>query len=206
MIIGSEKIAELLDDDIGAVDPLIITPKPNIKELIESGSASVDLRLGSWFIKPYTPRVHVLNVYAEKANIPTEEKLIHTSYVPFGEEYILHPKAFVLGITLEWIRLPQKYAGYVVGRSSWGRYGLIIATATGVHPGFSGCLTLEITNVGEIPIIIKPGTTICQLFIHNVFKKKNSINNKSTFSGHRKPILSAINLDEIALKLARKTY
>ncbi len=41
-------------------------------------------------------------------------------YVPFGDGFVLHPKAFVLGVTLEWIRLPADRAAYVVGRSSWG--------------------------------------------------------------------------------------
>jgi dCTP deaminase len=45
-------------------------------------------------------------------------------------------------VTLEWIRLPKNLAAYVTGKSSWGRRGLIPATATGVHPGFKGCLTL----------------------------------------------------------------
>ena len=59
-------------------------------------------------------------------------------------------------------------SAYVVGRSSWGRDGLIIATATGVHPGYSGIITLEISNVGEIPIYLYPGLSIAQLFIQEV--------------------------------------
>src|SRR5262245_18868742 len=93
-------------------------------------------------------------------------QLNKTHYVRFGDKYILHPGSFVFGVTLEWLRLPGDLAAYVIGRSSWGRRGLIIATATGVHPGFKGCLTLALTNVGEIPIAIKPGMETCQLFLH----------------------------------------
>ncbi|MCA9052009.1 MAG: dCTP deaminase, partial [Planctomycetaceae bacterium] len=118
--------------------------------------------------------------------------------------FILHPRQFVLAVTLEWIRLPSNLAGYVVGRSSWGRHGLIIATATGVHPGFTGCLTLELTNVGEIPITIKPGTTICQVFLHTVDVRDPKRVDLSRFIGNRKPTIGAIQLDDVAVKLARK--
>jgi deoxycytidine triphosphate deaminase len=77
----------------------------------------------------------------------------------------LHPGQFVLGETLEWIRLPKNLVAFVIGKSTWGRDGLIIATAIGVHPNFSGILTLEISNVGEIPIYLYPGLAIAQLFL-----------------------------------------
>ena len=79
---------------------------------------------------------------------------------------------------------------------------MIIATATGVHPGFTGCLTLEITNVGEVPITLKPGTTISQFFIHMVEGWKTDLYDKSNFIGRRKPTLGTITLDDIAQKLA----
>src|SRR6266849_9594195 len=114
----------------------------------------------------------------------------------------MHPGNFVLRVTLEWIRLPKDMAAYVVGKSSWGRCGLIIATATGVHPGFKGCLTLELSNVGEIPIGIKPGIAICQLFLHDVSSSDEHVD-ASSFVGTRKPTLRPIKLDDFAKKLAR---
>lgn len=145
-----------------------------------------------------------MDVYGDPSVAPSEAQLTKQHFVPFGEPFILHPRAFVLAVTLEWIRLPSNIAGYVVGRSSWGRHGLIIATANGVHPGFTGCLTLELTNVGEIPITIKPGTTICQLFLHSVEGRDPQRVDTSRFIGSRKPKLGAIQLDEVAKKLARK--
>jgi len=206
-------------------DPLVITPFPNLEELKRSGSASVDLRLGTWFSTLRQTRVPVLEVddelthAAQKAGItpeqlrifqellptsevPSEANLTKSQYVPFGSRFILHPQSFVLGVTLEWVRLPSNLAGYVVGRSSWGRRGLIIATAAGVHPGFTGCLTLELTNVGEIPIVIKPGMTICQLFLHMV-DSKSPETDKSPFACSRRPSLGKIKLDEVAEKLSR---
>jgi dCTP deaminase len=57
---------------------------------------------------------------------------------------------------------------YVVGRSTWGRLGLIVATAIGIHPSFAGSLTFELRNLGETPLTLYPGQTIAQLFFHTV--------------------------------------
>jgi dCTP deaminase len=105
---------------------------------------------------------------------------------------------------MEWMRIPSDLAGYVVGKSSWGRRGLVIATAVGIHPGFSGCLTLEITNLGEMPIKIMPGMQICQLFLHDVSTDSQN-KDQSTFVGKRRPSLGAVRPDPIAEQLARKS-
>jgi len=178
-------------------DPFIITPSPNLEEIGRSGSTSIDLRLGTWFITPRQARMTHLPIGSKTP----QSKLVKTHYVPFGSEYQLHPRSFVLGITLEWLRLPKNIAGYLIGRSSWGRRGLIIATAAGVHPGFKGCLTLELSNVGEIPLTIAPGLAICQLCLHSTEEVTDTID-CSKFVGHRKPILGEIELDPIAKKLA----
>ena len=130
-----------------------------------------------------------------------ETALTRMHYVRFGDKFVLHPHSFVLGITMEWIRLPKDKAGYVTSRSSWGRRGLIIATATGVHPGFSGCLTLELANAGKIPIALYPGMAICQFFIHSVDTDGSNMD-RSVLAGRRKPVLNAIRLDDTASKIA----
>ena len=168
MILKAEQIADRLKSSDDPNDPFAITPAPDLDVLRRSGAASIDLRLGCWFVSLRKARIPVLDISGEAGGYPSEAKLSKTHYVPFGKDFILHPRDFVLGITLEWIRLPTDLSGYVIGRSSWGRRGLIIATATGVHPGFTGCLTLELSNVGEIPVAIRPGTAICQLFLHEV--------------------------------------
>ena len=204
MILKAERIAELLErgreDD--AEDPLVITPRPDRKALIDSGSASVDLRLGTWFIVLRQARMTHFAI----ENQPSESELTKTHYVSFGREYILHPGTFVLAVTLEWIRLPKALAAYVIGKSSWGRRGLIIATATGVHPGFTGCLSLELTNVGEIPIAITPGMQICQLFIHHVEVTDTDNVDQSQHVGQRKPSLGKMSHDYMSRKLAQANY
>jgi len=56
----------------------------------------------------------------------------------------------------------------VLGRSTWGRLGLIVATAVGIQPNFAGTLTLELRNLGEAPLSLYPGQIIAQLFFHEV--------------------------------------
>ena len=108
-------------------------------------------------------------------------------FVRFGESFTIHPRRFILGTTLEWIKLPSNLAAQICGKSSLGRSGLIIETSSGVHPNFSGCLTLELGNIGEVPLKISPGMEICQLFFHSI--REQTIENPGTFSGRRKPAI-----------------
>jgi dCTP deaminase len=147
-------------------------------------------------------RASVLDIGEEISGQLSAEALTKSHFVPFGKSFILHPRSFVLGSTLEWLRMPKDFAGYVTSRSSWGRRGLIIATATGVHPGFSGCLTLELFNAGEIPIALYPGMGICQFFIHKA-DTRTETRDASKLACWRKPVLGKIKMDEFAEKLRR---
>jgi len=180
----------------GTKDPLVITPYPDLNKLKDSGLAAIDLRLGTWFVTLRPARMPYIGI----GDSGIQSQLSKTHYVPFGGAYYLHPRTFVLGITLQWLRLPKNLTAFVIGKSSWGRRGLIIATATGVHPGFMGCLTLELTNVGEIPIEIKPGMEICQIFIQEVHETGAACV-ESQFGGARKPMFGEVRLDDIAKKL-----
>lgn len=206
MILKADEIAELLSTPPEKkTDRLLIRPQPSVKGMAKSGSASVDLRLGTWFMTLYRRRMASLEIDPTKTGSWNDAKFTRTNYIPFGAEFILHPRSFVLAATLEWIRMPNNLAGYVIGRSSWGRRGLIIATAAGVHPGYTGCLTLELTNVGEIPIAINPGCTICQLLLHATGEKSDLVD-QSKYIGHRRPTLGRIEPDEIARKLATSSH
>ncbi|MBI3411568.1 MAG: dCTP deaminase [Planctomycetes bacterium] len=200
MILKADEIAKRLANLTNASDPLVIKPQPDLIQLRDSGSAAVDLRLGTWLVTLRESRSAVLDIAVKENQGPGETRLTRRYYVPFGRGFILHPRCFVLGGTMEWIRLPARLAGYVVGKSSWGRRGLVIATAAGVHPGFSGCLTLELTNLGEVPINLVPGMQICQLFLHKVDSNSDAID-KSSFVGKRRPTLGSVKPDPVAVKL-----
>ena len=80
------------------------------------------------------------------------------------EPFILHPSEFVLGQTLEWVELPDDLVGRIEGKSSLGRLGLLIHSTAGyVDPGWKGNLTLELSNVANLPIALYRGMNIGQI-------------------------------------------
>lgn len=149
---------------------LVITPLLDPAEQIRD--ASVDLRLGTEFLVPTRTNVSLLDPHDdEHAN--RVKRVFRSFHVALGETFVLHPKQFVLGSTLEYVRFPDTLMGYVEGRSSWGRNGLQIATATVVSPGFAGVLTFEISNVGEVPVQLRAGTRIAQMVLHRLLSPED---------------------------------
>jgi len=142
---------------------LVITPLLDPRQV---GRGAVDLRLGTEFLLLRRTRKPGLNPASESQR--EVDALQERVVVPFGEELWLHPRHFILAATLEFIRLPDDLCAYVVGRSSWGRLGLVVATAVFVHPEFRGCLTLELVNEGDSPICLSPGSRIAQLAVHQL--------------------------------------
>ncbi|HEY0027390.1 MAG TPA: dCTP deaminase [Allosphingosinicella sp.] len=196
---------------------LSIVPKPDEERARERGGTSVDLRLGRWFRSFKQSQSTHYELWAEPVGGNGREKVraIGTKehFVRFGSEFVLHPGRFVLGVTLEWLSLPVDLSGYVTGKSSLGRHGLVIETAAGIHPGFSGCLTLELANVGEVPLVLSPGMEICQIFLHKTKAPKEradtstdvdpkaNARNPGTFSGRRKPAIDLPKVDATFEKL-----
>lgn len=83
---------------------------------------------------------------------------------PHDGSFVIHPGEFVLGSTAEVVTLSHKVGGILEGRSSLGRIGLIVhATASLIKPGFSGYLTLEMSNISNLPIMLYSGMRIAQL-------------------------------------------
>jgi dCTP deaminase len=203
MIEPAHSLKELIFSKQACIDErLIITPILNYKSQVKEGSASIDLRLGCSFRIPKKSQLtHFDPLNPNYAR--DQERFKDVIYVGIGDHLVLHPRQFVLGSTLEYIHLPSYLAAYVVGRSSWGRDGLVIATATGVHPRFSGVLTLELTNLGEIPLKLYPGITIAQLFIHRVNSPHAGKGYLSAFMASTKPESGKPISDEDILKIKR---
>ena len=161
------------------------------------GDASVDVRLGT--------RFHLLRRTQDSGLDPQTvvqsavERGQDEVVVPIGEPLWLHPGQFVLGATLEYLRFPNDLAADVVGRSSWGRVGLLVATAVMIQPGYRGTLTLELVNHGDGPIALYPGSRIAQLVVSPVLEpSKDSYAGK--YTGSTGPEVSHIakERDEIA--------
>ena len=89
---------------------------------------------------------------------------MRTVMVENGEAFMVQPGEFVLGVTEECITVPDDLVVRVEGRSSLGRLGIIVHSTAGfVDPGFSGTITLEISNLNRLPVALYPGMRICQL-------------------------------------------
>lgn len=87
------------------------------------------------------------------------------------EQWVIEPKQFVLGSTMERVTLPSDIVARIEGKSSWARRGLIVHTAGFIDPGFSGTLTLEITNLSDEPITVRAGDLIAQIAFQQMGSK-----------------------------------
>lgn len=196
-MLSAEQILGWLDNS----NPLKlgVIPAPDSVAIRDRSATSLDLRLGRWFRS--FKQTHTPSFSLAPANKETLKTKQH--FIQFGRPFVIHPGSFVLGATLEWLSLPTGLSAYVTGKSTLGRHGLIIETAAGIHPGFSGCLTLELGNVGEIPLEIYPGMKICQVFFHEV--EASAVGRSGIASGTRKPVLPKQGTDTIFCRLSADT-
>jgi dCTP deaminase len=120
--------------------------------------SSVDVRLDRLF------RTFENHKYAHIDPAENQPELTREVAVEGQDPFILHPGEFVLGSTYEVISLPDDIAGRLEGKSSLGRLGLLTHSTAGfIDPGFSGHVTLELSNVATLPIKLWPGMKIGQL-------------------------------------------
>lgn len=114
--------------------------------------SSIDVRLDCLF------RVFNNTRYTHIDPAKQQDELTSLVQPVDGEPFVLHPGEFVLGSTLELFTLPDNLAGRLEGKSSLGRLGLLTHSTAGfIDPGFSGHITLELSNVANLPITLWPG-------------------------------------------------
>lgn len=122
------------------------------------GSCSVDFRLGNEF-SVFEHSRHAFIDLKEKVAI---QDLMTAVTVTAGEPFILQPREFVLAITEETLELDDDVLGRLEGRSSLGRIGIIVHGTAGLFdPGWRGKATLELSNLGRMPVALYPGMRIC---------------------------------------------
>ena len=120
--------------------------------------SSVDVRLDKFFRVFENHKYSVIDPSIEQSELTREVQ------VAPNEFFILHPGEFVLASTYEVITLPDDIAGRLEGKSSLGRLGLLTHSTAGfIDPGFSGHITLELSNVANLPVKLFPGMKIGQL-------------------------------------------
>ena len=120
--------------------------------------SSVDVRLDRFFRVFENHRYEVIDPSVEQSELTREVAVAPDDF------FILHPGEFVLASTYEVITLPDDIAGRLEGKSSLGRLGLLTHSTAGfIDPGFSGHITLELSNVANLPVKLYPGMKIGQL-------------------------------------------
>src|ERR671919_465688 len=177
MILSDRTIREEIDSgriDIDPFDPSCVQP------------SSVDLHVDAVFRVFHNARYPFIDVKR-----PMED-LTEVVEVKGDDPFILHPGEFVLGATRERIRLPEDLVARLEGKSSLGRLGLLIHSTAGyVDPGWNGYLTLELSNVANLPITIYPDMKIGQIsFFQLTSPAENPYGSKavgSKYQGQRGP-------------------
>lgn len=156
--------------------------------------ASLDFRLGNTF--KYYKRDNLTLI---DPNVGVDANHIETVILDEKTPFILHPRQFVLWVTMEKIRIPYDLVARCEGRSSIGRLGIVIHSTAGfVDPGFEGTITLEITNINEVPVALYPGMRIGQFAFESILWKVDVTYDKRKWSKYMGQILpqeSRINTD-----------
>ena len=185
MILSDRDIREAISSGRIGIDPF---------EEADVQPSSVDLHVDRYFRTFHNARHPFIDVKK-----PMEE-LTELIEVKPDEAFILHPGEFVLGSTAEYVKLPDDLVARLEGKSSLGRLGLLIHSTAGyVDPGWDGYLTLELSNVANLPIALYHGMRIGQI---SFFRMSSEVDRpygspelRSRYQGQREPTASAFHRD-----------
>jgi dCTP deaminase len=146
------RMSFLPDHEIAALGEALI--QPFYPDCVEP--ASIDLHLSNEFLVPDTGNVRCVDLDAPEDFMKR--------VVVGADGFVLHPNEFILGVTEEVVSLSNIIVGKIEGKSSLGRLGLMVHVTAGfIDPGFNGPITLEMKNLLNVPIVLRPGKKICQL-------------------------------------------
>lgn len=173
----------------------IVIESPDNGHNANVNASSADLRLGKFF-KIYN---HAQKPLLDPLDPESFENMTKLMEIEEGEPFIVQPGEFILGVTLEKIKIADDLVARVEGRSSLGRLGIIVHSTAGfVDAGFEGTITLEITNINRMPVALYTGMRICQLAFEQMTSKADVPYNKkksSKYQGQMLPEESRIALD-----------
>ena len=144
---------------------------------VQLGPSSVDLRLGTRFrlfknsdhpmIDPANYHDTLIKIWNEEGI--KHEECVYTRLYESDKPFIIHPGDFVLAAIKEYIEIPNDLVARLEGRSSLGRLGLMVHSTAGyIDPGFKGHITLELANVGKLPIKLYPGMRLSQVVLEKM--------------------------------------
>lgn len=139
---------------------LVIEPRPPVERI---NGATADVCLGNQFrvFQGHTAAYIDLSGPKAEVNAALERVMSDEIVLPEGEAFFLHPGELALAVTLESVTLPDNVVGWLDGRSSLARLGLMVhVTAHRIDPGWHGQIVLEFFNSGKLPLALRPGMVI----------------------------------------------
>ncbi|HEJ9555811.1 TPA: dCTP deaminase [Proteus mirabilis] len=139
---------------------LVIEPRPPVERI---NGATADVRLGNQFrvFQGHTAAYIDLSGPKNEVNEALERVMSDEIVLPEGEAFYLHPGELALAVTLESVTLPDNVVGWLDGRSSLARLGLMVhVTAHRIDPGWHGHIVLEFFNSGKLPLALRPSMVI----------------------------------------------
>lgn len=164
-------------DLLAAIDSGTLGVDPFDASLVQP--SSIDVRLDRLF------RVFNNGKYTHIDPAIQQDDLTSLVEVDTGDPFVLHPGEFVLSSTFECVTLPDTLAGRLEGKSSLGRLGLLTHSTAGfIDPGFSGHITLELSNVANLPITLWPGMKIGQLCLFQLTSPSSAPYGSAKFGSH----------------------
>jgi dCTP deaminase len=176
MVLSKEQIVARLDRPIADPSSLVISPFLQVKSAFDTDS--IDLRLGTHFLLPRVPPRPFFYPGTESSKLGHQR--VH---IPIGHYLVVPAHETVLGVTLEFMKFPHNVSGQILTKSSVARTFVVIETAPWIHPEFRGCLTLEIANVSNTPLLLYPGRLVAQLILFDVPDAKPTGKQSGTYMG-----------------------
>jgi dCTP deaminase len=192
----------LSDQDIEkclAQGQIVITPTPD--QAMISG-VSVDIRLGNEFRVFQDHTAPFIDLSGPKSEMQDAMNAVMSEeiFIEDGEAFFLHPGELALAVTFESVTLPDNIVGWLDGRSSLARLGLMVhATAHRIDPGWAGQIVLEFYNSGKLPLALRPKMKIAALNFETMSTSALRPYNKredAKYKGQKGAVASRISEDE----------
>jgi len=173
---------------------ITIDPLEDIERQVQP--SSVDLRIGSEF-KGFKI---IKKPFIDPKDSEDLDSYMDSMHIEDGESFIIHPNEFALATTYETVKVPDDLVARVEGRSSMGRLGITMHVTAGyIDPGFEGKITLEISNIGKMPVALYPGQRACQIVFETMTspaeKPYGHPERDSKYMGQTRPESSRIKQD-----------
>ena len=157
---------------------LSINPRPPVERI---NGATVDVRLGNKFrtFRGHTAAYIDLSGPKDEVSAALDRVMSDEIVLKDGEAFFLHPGELALAVTFESVTLPSDLVGWLDGRSSLARLGLMVhVTAHRIDPGWSGCIVLEFYNSGKLPLALDsrpPSDALAETLLNEQrFRRLNS--------------------------------